>query len=334
MKPGYAALLSASALLMTLPAAAHHSVAINFEQGEPIEIRGTVKEVHMRNPHSQYVVAVPGEDGTVTDWFVEWSDRNSLVRRGVDLDLIKPGDTVTLTLWPSQRLPNVGYFVQAVLADGSVYRDCGFVKFREAVVNATKFRCEEGTPRRRAARRSMKALYADAALLVSCAFARRRVGGRHACRPRRRVAVQRRASSRGSRPHGGRPREARAVRSAARRHGHELQARDVHQHHAHALPADRNPAARGSRRDQLRVHGRAPARAARRRRSRTRRTRSPTIRTWAARSDATRARSSSSKRSTWRPATSTRSGLRACRSPRRCAPRSASNPPAIASRWS
>jgi hypothetical protein len=144
MKPGYAARLLAGALL-TLPAAANHSVAINFEQGEPTEIRGTVKEVHMRNPHSQYVVDVPGEDGTITQWFVEWSDRNSLVRRGVDLDLIKPGDAITLTLWPSQRLPNVGYFVQAVLADGSVYRDCGFVKFREAIVNATQFRCEEGS---------------------------------------------------------------------------------------------------------------------------------------------------------------------------------------------
>lgn len=133
------------ALLMAWPAAAHHSVAVNFERGEPIEIRGTVKEAHMRNPHSQYVVDVRGEDGTVTEWLVEWSDRNSLVRRGVDLDLIKPGDTVTFALWPSQRLPNVGYFVQAMLADGSIYRDCGFVQYREAVAKSAKFRCEEGT---------------------------------------------------------------------------------------------------------------------------------------------------------------------------------------------
>src|SRR5688572_11381949 len=98
----------------------------------------------MRNPHSQYVVEVRAEDGTLTQWFVEWSDRNSLVRRGVDLELIKPGDTVTLTLWPSQRLPNVGYFVQAVLADGSIYRDCGFVQYREAVAQSVTFRCEDG----------------------------------------------------------------------------------------------------------------------------------------------------------------------------------------------
>ena len=146
MKPICTVLLSASAALFTsLPSAGHHSVAINFERGEPIEIRGTVKEAHMRNPHSQYIVAVPEKDGTITDWLVEWSDRNSLVRRGVDVDLIKPGDTVTFALWPSQRLPNVGYFVQAVLADGSVYRDCGFVKYRESVASSTKFRCEEGS---------------------------------------------------------------------------------------------------------------------------------------------------------------------------------------------
>lgn len=146
MKPALAVLLSASVLLLPAPpSAAHHSVAINFDRGEPIEIRGTVKEVHLRNPHSQYVVEVPAADGTVTEWFVEWSDRNSLVRRGVDLDLIKPGDAVTLTLWPSQRLPNVGYFVQAVLADGSIYRDCGFVQYREAVINSIKFRCDEGS---------------------------------------------------------------------------------------------------------------------------------------------------------------------------------------------
>jgi hypothetical protein len=146
MKPAHALLLSlGSALLIELPSVAHHSVAINFERGEPVDIRGTVKEVHIRNPHSQYIVAVAGKDGTVADWLVEWSDRNSLLRRKVDIDLIKVGDTVTFSLWPSLRVPNTGYFVQAVLADGSVYRDCGFVKYREAVANSTQFRCDEGS---------------------------------------------------------------------------------------------------------------------------------------------------------------------------------------------
>ncbi len=146
MRRTHTVLLSAcAALLIARSSAAHHSVAVNFERGQPLEIRGTVKEANIRNPHSQYVVAVSDQDGAVTDWLVEWSDRNSLVRRKVDIDLIKVGDIVTFTLWPSQRLPNVGYFVQAVLADGSVYRDCGFVKYREAVVNSSEFRCDEGS---------------------------------------------------------------------------------------------------------------------------------------------------------------------------------------------
>jgi hypothetical protein len=152
MRATFAVLSTASLILTTaLPAAAHHSVAINFARGEPTVIRGTVKEVHMRNPHSQYVVGVAEGGGKITEWFVEWSDRNSLVRRGVDIELIKPGDTVTFTVWPSQRLPNVGYFVQAVLADGSAYLDCGFVKYREAIAGSKKFECDEATgaaPRR------------------------------------------------------------------------------------------------------------------------------------------------------------------------------------------
>jgi hypothetical protein len=146
VKPTFAILVAAGAALFSeLSSSAHHSVAVNFERGAPIEIRGTVKEVHIRNPHSQYVVGVVDKDGAVTDWLVEWSDRNSLIRRKVDIDLIKVGDTVTFSVWPSLRLPNVGYFVQAVLADGSVYRDCGFVKYREAVAGSTEYRCDEGS---------------------------------------------------------------------------------------------------------------------------------------------------------------------------------------------
>ena len=43
MKSPYGAFMRAVVLSLTaLPTAAHHSVAINFERGEPIEIRGTV----------------------------------------------------------------------------------------------------------------------------------------------------------------------------------------------------------------------------------------------------------------------------------------------------
>ena len=146
MKPTCAVLLCASAALaLELSSAAHHSVAVNFERGAPIEIRGTVKEANIRNPHSQYVVAVSDKDGAVTDWLVEWSDpqfpraaqsryRPHQSRRHGHVH------SVAESAAAQRRLLRPGR-----IGDGSVYRDCGFVKYREAVANSTEFRCDEGS---------------------------------------------------------------------------------------------------------------------------------------------------------------------------------------------
>ena len=140
------ALPALMAMLAASPALAHHSVAANFDRSRTIDLTGTVTAVHLRNPHSQYVLEVPADDGSVTEWFIEWSDRNALVRRKVDLDLIKAGDVVTITVWPSRRLDAVGFFVQAVLPNGALYRDCGFLEFRAAVAESREFSCETAAP--------------------------------------------------------------------------------------------------------------------------------------------------------------------------------------------
>jgi hypothetical protein len=133
------------AVMLVNPAAglAHHSVVANFDRDSPVELSGTISEVHIRNPHSQYVLDVTDGQGDETEWFIEWADKNALTRRGVDLELIKPGDDLTITVWPSHRLEHVGYFVRAILPDGSTYRDCGFIEFRKAVVDSQEFSCEE-----------------------------------------------------------------------------------------------------------------------------------------------------------------------------------------------
>lgn len=125
----------------------HHSVQANFDMRKSVEVVGTVTAIHIRNPHSQYVLEAAGADGKPVEWLVEWSDRNALIRRGVALDRIKVGDKVTFTLWPSRTLDHVGFFVRAVLPDGSIFRDCGFREFREAVVNSTEFKCEDAAPK-------------------------------------------------------------------------------------------------------------------------------------------------------------------------------------------
>src|SRR6187455_3303662 len=62
---------------------AHHSVAGNFDQSKTLEVVGKVKEIAIRNPHSQITLEVAKPGGGVTEFFIEWSDKNSLLRRSV-----------------------------------------------------------------------------------------------------------------------------------------------------------------------------------------------------------------------------------------------------------
>ena len=118
--------------------AAHHSVAANFDQSKSVSVTGKIKELDMRNPHSQITLEVaPAGGGGAVEWFIEWSDVNSLIRRSVPYDQLKVGDEVTISVSPSRRLPNVGYFRQAVLPGGKVLRDCGFGAFRQSVARGS-----------------------------------------------------------------------------------------------------------------------------------------------------------------------------------------------------
>lgn len=122
-------------------AGAHHSVAANFDQSKSVTVTGTIAELDMRNPHSQITLKVTAADGSLEEWFVEWSDVNSLIRRSVPYDRLHVGDRVTITVSPSRRLPRVGYFREAVLPNGKTLRDCGFGAFRESVAKGTPLEC-------------------------------------------------------------------------------------------------------------------------------------------------------------------------------------------------
>jgi hypothetical protein len=123
---------------------AHHSVAANFDQSKAMDVVGKVKQVEIRNPHSQITLEVPKPGGGLTEYYVEWSDKNALMRRKVPVTKLHVGDMVTVNVSPSKRLPNLGYFRSAKLPDGTVLRDCGFDAFRKGIEKG-KSGCEENS---------------------------------------------------------------------------------------------------------------------------------------------------------------------------------------------
>lgn len=59
-------------LCLSGAAVAHHSVGINFDNSKAFTLTGILKELDIRNPHSQITLSVKGTDGAVEDWFIEW----------------------------------------------------------------------------------------------------------------------------------------------------------------------------------------------------------------------------------------------------------------------
>jgi len=91
-----ASIAGAALLAVSIPAAAHHAVAAEFDTHKPISFTGTVKKVEWTNPHIYTQIEVKNPDGTTVVYRVEGGAPNSLFRQGWRRDTVKPGDVVTV----------------------------------------------------------------------------------------------------------------------------------------------------------------------------------------------------------------------------------------------
>ena len=91
-----------AAVLLGLPAAGHHSIALQYDMTREITISGRIVEMEWRNPHSWLSVEVEGEAGRPELWRVEFGGANSLYRRGWRQDDLPVGAEVTVHGLPSR----------------------------------------------------------------------------------------------------------------------------------------------------------------------------------------------------------------------------------------
>src|SRR5580704_14459952 len=70
---------------------AHHAFGAEFDPNLPVLLKGPVVRVEWINPHTWFHVEITKPDGTKEIWMVEGGTPNSLLRRGLKRDTLKPG---------------------------------------------------------------------------------------------------------------------------------------------------------------------------------------------------------------------------------------------------
>ena len=118
------ALLVASLLALAVPAKAHHALSAEFLVTNPARHwTGTLKSVQWTNPHSLFVVEVPGEGGKVTSWTFESASPNGLRRAGFAKEgFFELGKTYTVIGFAARDGSPFAFVQQLTLPDGRTVR--------------------------------------------------------------------------------------------------------------------------------------------------------------------------------------------------------------------
>jgi hypothetical protein len=111
-------LATAGALCVGSHALAHHSFAM-FDTKATLVLEGSVREFKFVNPHSYVQLMAPwGPKHKLTDWTLETSGPNYLLRKGWRKDSLKAGDKVKITIAPLRNGNPGGSILGVELADG------------------------------------------------------------------------------------------------------------------------------------------------------------------------------------------------------------------------
>jgi hypothetical protein len=104
-------------------ASAHHGSA-SYKTDNVVVLRhATVTQFFWANPHAMVLFDVNDENGNVTHWAGEAGSPSAIRPFGWNKNSVRPGDVVTVQLYPSKFENAVGRVDAIVLADGTTLKN-------------------------------------------------------------------------------------------------------------------------------------------------------------------------------------------------------------------
>lgn len=111
-------------IVLPSPVVAHHTVAYTYDVSKLVPLTGTITGVEWKRPHVIYRLAVPGPDGSLANWEIESRHLQGMRDSGIEMDTIKVGDVVTMSVMVALDGTRHAATASVRLANGRTVRIC------------------------------------------------------------------------------------------------------------------------------------------------------------------------------------------------------------------
>jgi hypothetical protein len=125
LKPLVYLVLISGLLFVGSPLCAHHGTGVAYDIEKMVTLKGIVTEWIWANPHCGILFDVADDKGNVEHWGAELGNPHALSMSGLNKDLLKAGDKITISGHPAKSGAPRIELQQFTMADGRTLPEKG-----------------------------------------------------------------------------------------------------------------------------------------------------------------------------------------------------------------